>query len=53
MTDSRVHISATVRPRRALRLAHIRSIFNMPVIPWDQRKRRLNLKKHGVDFLEG
>ena len=24
----------------------------MSVITWDQRKRRLNLKKHGLDFVD-
>jgi uncharacterized DUF497 family protein len=24
----------------------------MPVITWDQRKRRLNLTKHGLDFVD-
>ena len=26
--------------------------YNEVVITWDESKRRLNLKKHGIDFLE-
>jgi hypothetical protein len=27
-------------------------IYNLWVITWDARKRRANLKKHGVDFVD-
>ena len=32
--------------------AYTSRIYNSEVITWDDRKRRINLKKHGFDFVD-
>jgi hypothetical protein len=46
------HLRHRETPKSFALDAYTIRIYNMPVITWDQRKRRLNLTKHGLDFVD-